>query len=122
MSEPGTREEPRRLSDFLRDHRDEILEAWETSVRSLRAARDLPRPILIDPLPQFIDDLADYVDHLRAGIADAEPPYEDSRIHALERLEVGYDLLEVVEEYGILRECITSLSVRSGAPAIRSAE
>src|SRR5438105_12723113 len=52
------------LSDFLRDHREEILASWEASVRTLRAARDLPRPILIDHLPQFIDDLADYVDHL----------------------------------------------------------
>src|SRR5215470_1392742 len=121
MGEPGILEEARRLPDFLREHRDQILESWERSVRTLRAARDLPRPVLIDHLPQFIDDLADYVDELRAGL-DVDPPREESRIHALERLEIGYDLVEVVEEYGILRECITGLSVRSGAPAIRSAE
>ena len=117
-------EQPRRLSDFLRDHGDEILAAWETDVRSLRVARDLPRPLLIDHLPQFLDDLAGYVDHLRAGVTAGEPPKEDSRIHALERLGVGYDLVEVVKEYGILRECITRLSARverEGALLLRDA-
>src|SRR5437764_14843421 len=98
--------EPRRLSDFLRDHRDEILGHWEEEVRKVRAARSLDRPVLIDHLPQFIEDLAGYVDDLRVG-SEVEPPEEHPRIHALERLEVGYDLAEVVEEYSILRRSIT---------------
>ncbi|HEX9576920.1 MAG TPA: histidine kinase dimerization/phospho-acceptor domain-containing protein, partial [Myxococcales bacterium] len=55
----------------------------------------------------------------RSGI-DARPPRDNPRIHALERLEVGYNLSEVVEEYAILRRCIASIALR--APAVRSAE
>src|SRR5438445_4899273 len=43
-------------------------------------------------------------------------------MHALERLEVGYDLAEVVEEYAILRQCIIDVVHHQSAPAMRSAQ
>src|SRR3954466_642290 len=121
MSDPGLASEPRRLADFLRERREEILDHWERQVRSVAAARNLDRPVLLDHLPQFIDDLAEYVGEVRTGV-ELPPPEELSRIHALERLEVGYDLAEVVAEYGILRRCITELAAGTHTPALRSAE
>lgn len=121
MGELGASEEPRRLADFLREHREEILSHWETEVRKIRAARNLDRPALLDHLPEFIDELADYVGELRTG-HEMAPPQQQPRIHALERLEVGYDLAEVVAEYSILRRCITELASQTHAPALRSAE
>ncbi len=121
MAEPGASSEPRRLADFLRENREEILLHWENEVRTVGAARALDRPVLIDHMPQFIEDLAEYVDELRTGV-EVPPPQEHPRIHALERLEVGYDLAEVVAEYGILRRCITELASHTHTPALRSAE
>lgn len=112
--------EPRRLADFLREHREEILALWEEQVRKIRAARTLDRPALLDHLPEFLEELAEYVGEIRTG-QDPVPP-DRPRIHALERLEVGYDLAEVVEEYSILRRCITELAAQTHAPALRSAE
>jgi hypothetical protein len=40
----------------------------------------------------------------------------------MERLELGYDLSEVVIEYAILRRAITDLAVHTEAPSIRSQE
>jgi len=80
-------DEPRRLADFLRENREEILAHWEAEVRKVRAG-----------------------------------PAARPRIHALERLEVGYDLAEVVAEYAVLRRCITELAWRMHTPALRSAE
>jgi len=114
-------DEPRRLADFLRENREQILAHWEAEVRKVRAAAQLERPLLLDHVPEFIDDLAEYVDELRTG-HDVGPPEEQSRIHALERLEVGYDLAEVVAEYAVLRRCITELASRVHTPALRSAE
>src|SRR6266850_2529932 len=114
-------DEPRRLADFLRENREQILAHWEAEVRKVRAAAQLERPLLLDHVPEFIDDLAEYVDELRTG-HDVGPPEEQSRIHALERLEVGYDLAEVVAEYAVLRRCITELASRMHTPALRSAE
>src|ERR1700748_2554210 len=117
----AAQQEPRRLADFLRERAQEILAHWEKEVMKVRSARKLSRPLLLDPLPDFIADLAVYVDDLRHGKDDA-PPDENPHIHALERLEVGYDLAEVVEEYAVLRRCITELAFSQNAPALRSGE
>src|SRR5438445_4287719 len=121
MERTGIEEEPRRLADFLRTHRDRILSDWLAAVRRLAPARDLERPILLDYLPQFLDDLADFLDEVRAGNPTTEPEKLPA-LHALERLEVGYDLAEVVEEYAILRQCIIDLVHHESAPAMRSAQ
>src|SRR5438067_4472685 len=121
MERTGTEEEPRRLADFLRTHRDRILSDWLAAVRRLAPARDLDRPILLDYLPQFLDDLGDFLDEVRAGNPATEPEKLPA-LHALERLEVGYDLAEVVEEYAILRQCIIDLDHHESAPAMRSAQ
>src|SRR3982074_1882132 len=107
-------EEPRRLADFLRTRRETILSDWLTRVRSLAPGRGLARPMLIDHLPQFLDDLADFLDEVRAGHTAAEPVTAPV-MHALERLEGGYNLAEGVEEYAILRQCIVELVHREGA-------
>ena len=112
---------PRRLSDFLREHVDQILDEWALEVRRSRASRTLDRLALLDHLPEFLHDLARHVAEVRAGRA-SEPDPALPRIHAVERLESGYDLKEVVEEYGILRQVIVSLFVSTGADAVRSAE
>jgi len=121
MGDLGASEQPRRLGDFLRERRAEILAHWEAEVRKVRAARNLDRPALLDHLSEFLEELADYVGEIRTG-EDASAPDEQPRIHALERLEVGYDLAEVVAEYAILRRCITELAAATHAPALRSAE
>src|SRR5882762_8173501 len=118
METDTTEEEPRRLADFLRTHRETILSNWLTAVRSLAPARRLDRPMLIDRLPQYLDDL---LDEVRAGHTAAEP-VKAPVMHALERLEVGYNLAEVVQEYAIFRQCIVELVHREGAPAMRSAQ
>src|SRR5712671_5012743 len=107
-------EEPRRLSDFLRAHRERILSDWVDAVRVLEPAKDLDQPVLLDSLPHFLDDV-------RAG-HPAKEPVNPPTVHALDRLEVGYDLTEVVEEYAILRRCIVELVHDEGAPAMRSAQ
>src|SRR3954470_12912465 len=121
MGDLAASAEPRRLADFLRENRDRILAHWEIEVRNIGAARHLDRPVLLDHLPQFIEELAEYVDDVRTG-QDVRPPGEHPQIHALERLEVGYDLAEVVAEYAVLRRCITELASDRHTPALRSAE
>src|SRR5205807_3719488 len=121
MEKGAMADEPRRLSDFLRAHRERILSDWVDAVRVLEPAKDLDQPVLLDSLPQFLDELADFLDDVRAG-HPAKEPVNPHTIHALDRLEVGYDLTEVVEEYAILRRCIVELVHDEGAPAMRSAQ
>lgn len=121
MPEPSTSATPRRLADFLRESKDDILAEWEATVRRMDVAQRLERPLLLDHMPEFFDDLVHYIDDTRAG-HDVTPPGRYPRIHALERLEIGYDLSEVVAEYAALRSGIAALIVREHAPSSRSSE
>lgn len=114
-------EEPRRLAEFLRHNAPAILAAWEQRVRYLRPAQHLDRPVLLDHMPHFIEDLAAYVSEVRAGHA-AMPSNQYPRIHALTRLDLGFDVGEVVTEYQLLREALVELIVARLAPSLRSAE
>ena len=97
-----------RLGDFIHEHRDEIVAAWETAVRTLPTARDLDRPALIDHIPDLLDHIADMANEVEEG-GTAALPRDLAQVHALERLGEGFDLTEVVFEFSVLRDCITRL-------------
>jgi PAS domain S-box-containing protein len=112
---------PRRLAEYLQERRDLILERWKREVARLRSARDLSEPILLDHMPDFLDGLAQYIGDLRSGLSVLPDP-AIPRIHAVERLGLGFELADVVEEYTILRSCITELVAGEQPPALRSVE
>ena len=120
MAEIST-DRPRRLADFLRENRNHILDRWAKAVEGNGTARTLSRPVLLDHMPQFLDELADFIDGRRAGHL-AHIPRDNPQIHAVERLGEGYDLREVVDEYATLRACICDLAVHSRASSLRSIE
>ena len=113
--------EARRLAEFVRENAPDIISYWEQRVRRLHPAQRLERPVLLDHMPHFLADLADYIGEVRAG-HDAAPSKQYPRIHALERLDLGFDVGEVVAEYQILREALVGLIVGKLAPSLRSAE
>ena len=103
---------------FLRDYRNEILEAWERKVRALPPAANLDYEELIDHLPVILDDIADAADAALAG--EPLPTLRsDPDRHAIVRLHQGYDLGHVVTEYSLLREVILEMSqqIRDTYPA-----
>jgi PAS domain S-box-containing protein len=97
-----------RLSDFIRSRQADILREWERGVRALPKAAGLSEPRLVDHVPALLGQIADLADALAAG---AEPPIpgELPEKHAHQRLDEGFDLMEVVAEYAVLRDCITQL-------------
>ncbi|WP_434382783.1 ATP-binding protein [Melittangium boletus] len=100
----GVEAEHFRLGTFIRAHRTRILEDWEESVRGLPYTQGLSRPRLLDHLPDLLERVANVVDTVHTGghgSLDRMP-----EVHALERLDSGYDLDAVAEEYALLRACI----------------
>ena len=100
---------PSRLASFLRERGADILAAWEAEVRHLPIARDLDRPALLDHLPEILDHIADTADELVAGGTLPRVPVEIAELHALARLEEGFDLGQVVSEFSLLRDCVIQL-------------
>jgi len=58
---------------------------------------------------------------VRAGL-DSAPSTQTPAAHALDRLELGYNIREIVAEYSTLRECLLELASRELSPARLSAE
>jgi PAS domain S-box-containing protein len=108
------------LWQFLRSHQGEIIDAWLERVRGLSPARELPDLVLLDHLPAILASIADVVES-----APADPEIhlgEAPGNHARDRLARGFDLDEVVTEYGLLRRCILEFWEREIAPTIDLAE
>ncbi|MFL5347632.1 MAG: ATP-binding protein [Hyalangium sp.] len=102
------------LAEFLRSHRDAILEHWEAEVRQLPVAQSLPRTVLRDHLPQLLDRIAELTAQpLTAEVASGLGSVPD--VHALERLGEGFDLRQVVMEYQLLRRCVLRLWAAQGS-------
>ena len=102
------------LADFLRSHRDAILEAWEAEVRRLPAAQHLSRIALRDHVPLLLESIAAVLSGPRdTEVCAALGPIPD--VHALERQEEGFDLRQVVKEYQLLRRCVLRLWEAHGA-------
>ncbi|MCY1081202.1 PAS domain-containing protein [Archangium sp. miwbw1] len=95
------------LGTFIRENRSRLLQEWEGAVRQLPYARELSRPRLLDHLPDLLDRIANVVETVRTG--GDESLEELPEVHALERLDSGFDLDEVAGEYALLRGCILQL-------------
>lgn len=88
------------LGEFIRRERSAIIARWERRARRAPVARGQSTSALVDSLPELLDRIAEGPD------GPASAPASVSRRHAAERVEQGYALGEVVEEYTSLRACI----------------
>ena len=99
------------LARHLASRRDAILRAWRSAVDTdprLTTGASLPRTQLDDHLP---DVLATFEQQLYAPptTPDTASPTEsmqDAAAHGLQRWQQGYDLREVMREWGFLQLCL----------------
>ncbi|HEX8434119.1 ATP-binding protein [Archangium sp.] len=101
---PGGEQAPVHLGVFIRENRVQLLEDWERAVRRQPYARELSHPRLLDHLPDLLERIAAVVETSHSG--GARTLEDVPEVHALERLDSGFDLDEVAEEYALLRTCI----------------
>jgi signal transduction histidine kinase len=85
-------------------------------MRGLSAARDLSTSAIIDHLPQILALIADYVESVHIGkvVSLGTIPKD----HAVDRLARGFDLDQIVTEYGFLRRTILDLWKAEIGPTI----
>jgi PAS domain S-box-containing protein len=107
-AELGPREQARDLSATLRAHREETLTRWADLCRQTGKARSLSDEQLIDHLPRLLDRLASALEAASEG-RDTSVPTDDSRAHAMNRLDTGFDLPEIAQEYALLRRVLFAI-------------
>ncbi len=101
------------LYGLLKAQRGKLLERWGNEVAGLLRAQPLSKAELLDHIPVFVDELTaalfpDVVP-LPGGSAVAEE-------HGAQRLRLGFDVGEVVREYGVLHMCILQLAADADVP------
>ncbi|MFT3837961.1 MAG: ATP-binding protein [Myxococcaceae bacterium] len=104
-------QQSRELSAMLRQHREEILTQWATLCRENAKARTLTDEQLLDHLPKLLDKLASGVEAVSEG-RDSAVPVKESQAHALHRLDAGFDLPDITQEYALLRRVVFSILSR----------
>jgi signal transduction histidine kinase len=102
------------LGSLIRKHRKTLLSEWRIQVRELPSARHLDVPTLNDHIPLLLEELAQALDE-RTGETIAEALLEGTPPeHGAQRVEDGFNIIEVVAEYNILRGCVHDLAERNG--------
>jgi two-component system, OmpR family, phosphate regulon sensor histidine kinase PhoR len=102
------------LAALISRERDALLSRWREQVRQLPSAKHLDTPALNDHVPLLLDELAvafRFVsdETIPEALLEGSPP-----IHGRQRHQDGFDIVEIVAEYNILRGCIHDLAESSG--------
>jgi signal transduction histidine kinase len=98
------------LADLIERNKHQLMSDWRAQVSKLPAAQRLDEPTLNDLMPKVLDELSRA---LRSGYSPSVLDVhlkEGPRLHGLERLHVGFDIVEVVAEYNILQELVQNLA------------
>ncbi|HLW68013.1 MAG TPA: sensor histidine kinase [Gemmataceae bacterium] len=103
-----------KLAALIREKREELLAQWRKQVRQLPSAKQLDIPALNDHMPALLDELAHELETVSLqtipeAILEGGPPE-----HGIQRQQDGFDIVEVVAEYNILRACIHHLAEKNG--------
>ncbi len=99
-----------KLALLIKSERDSLLSGWREQVRQLPSAKHLDTPTLNDHVPALLDELATAFQSaiertIPEALVEGSPP-----IHGLQRYQDGFDIVEVVAEYNILRGCVHDLA------------
>jgi two-component system phosphate regulon sensor histidine kinase PhoR len=102
------------LAALIKRERETLLSRWRDQVRKLPSAQGLDTPTLNDHVPALLDELSGALRRV-ADKSIAQTLLEGSSpAHGMERYQSGFDIVEVVAEYSILRGCIHDLAESNG--------
>lgn len=103
-----------RLAALIEHEQEALLSRWRQEVRQLASAKNLDTPTLNDHIPALLQELVTELllaSHrtIPQALLEGSPP-----IHGRQRQHDGFDIVEVVTEYNILRGCIHDLAEHNG--------
>jgi two-component system phosphate regulon sensor histidine kinase PhoR len=100
------------LGELIESHHTELMSDWHREVGLLAGAEQLDAPTITDHIPQLLTELSE---NLRSNGTEANLIVSPAE-HGVQRWRVGFDITEVVAEYGILRTCIYRLADKYNLP------
>jgi two-component system phosphate regulon sensor histidine kinase PhoR len=102
-----------KLAGLIEREREALLVQWRQQVCRLPCAQGLDAPTLDDHVPELLDELAAAFRHVSdetipESVLQGTPP-----AHGRQRLQDGFDIVEVVAEYNILRGVLHDFAERN---------
>jgi two-component system, OmpR family, phosphate regulon sensor histidine kinase PhoR len=110
----GTGRETANLGALLRAERDALLARWRERVRQLPGAAGLGVPALNDHVPDLIEELACELEAACDVDRLPQPVTDNPVVHGKQRFDIGFDVGEIVAEYGMLRSCVQDVAEERG--------
>jgi two-component system, OmpR family, phosphate regulon sensor histidine kinase PhoR len=103
-----------KLATLINQERNALLSRWREQVRRLPSAKHLDTPTLNDHIPLLLDELVTAFrlvsdQTIPEAMLEGSPP-----AHGVQRHQDGFDIVEVVSEYNILRGCIHDVAENHG--------
>jgi signal transduction histidine kinase len=95
------------FSTILQGKRSHLIARWGDRITSAVAASSLPRAELLDHIPAFVDEL---IRALHPEAIPLPPMSANAEEHGEQRFGLGFDVAEVIREYGMLHECILEIA------------
>ena len=97
------------LADLMEAHKQPLIRLWQKHARQ-QLELDLDESVLLDHLPQFIDDL---IQALRSN-EGGWPHIASAQNHGRQRLEFGIDIGSLTREMTLLGEAVAELAAERG--------
>jgi two-component system phosphate regulon sensor histidine kinase PhoR len=91
-----------KYTELLSAERDQILARWRERVRALESAQGLDAPTLNDHIPAVIDEIVKALGGQKRDVEQTRLTVK-AAAHGLQRLWIGFDIVEVVAEYNAVR-------------------
>jgi signal transduction histidine kinase len=107
----GDEAAPPSLFAILTEGRGRLISCWTDRIQSLVANAALSRGELVDHIPLFVDEV---IRALHPEALPLPPTSTTAGGHGEQRLALGFDVAEVVREYGELHDCILVVAGEAG--------
>jgi signal transduction histidine kinase len=109
----NTQELPK-LARLFRQEAKSVLATWRAEACKLPSAKDLSVPVLNDHIPLLLEELA-VAFETRSDVSITEALIAGTpEAHGEQRVADGFDIVEVVAEYNILRGCLHDVADKAG--------
>jgi two-component system, OmpR family, phosphate regulon sensor histidine kinase PhoR len=103
-----------RLATLVEERQDQIIDQWKVAVRKLPRAQHLTDPLLLDHMPQILDELSSTLIEAQSLSIIEMRAHKSAKEHGAIRFQLGFDVEEVIAEFGLLRDVVQQFAEAAG--------
>ena len=99
------------LAKLIAEEKEDLIRRWRQRIAGTIDPAVAPSAELINSLPAFLDELANYLQTRREETPDEATGRARAlaAVHGTRRFHAGFSLGAVIREYGVLRDCVLDL-------------